>query len=294
MNQRSLPGAILAVAVVLLAVLPPHVARAQDEDEKELGWSFSANLSGVWTGGNSESSTFGLLGTVKYAWPRADLKLDGGGTQTRSTLVTRTAVGSSDTDFAIEKIEVTEKTAELYFARARYDYQVHKRFLVLGGVDWLRNQFSGIDSRFLLALGAGNTWKDNKRVKFITDYSFTYTFQSDVVENPFVKHNFPGVRFGYDLWWQATASTEFTSTLILDWNLDNTDDVRLDFVNSLPIGINDWMQLKPSVQLLWRNDPALTEVDLVDSGGVPVPPGTVLVPLDELDVLFTLALVFNF
>ena len=50
----------------------------------------------------------------------------------------------------------TEKTAEFYFARGRYDYDFTRRFYGFGGVDWLRNQFSGIDSRFLIAIGAGN------------------------------------------------------------------------------------------------------------------------------------------
>ena len=220
MNHRSRRSRILPMIVITLVAMAGLVssenAWAQD-DEKELGWSFSANLSGVWTGGNSESSTYGLVATAKHAWPRSDLKFDLGGTQTESSLKTRTAVGASETDFTIEETKVTEKTAELFFARARYDYQVHKRFLVLGGADWLRNTFAGIDSRFLIAVGAGNTWKDNKKVKFITDYSFTYTFQSDVVENPFVSHNFPGIRLGYDLWWQLSESTQFTSTLIADF-----------------------------------------------------------------------------
>jgi putative salt-induced outer membrane protein YdiY len=298
MNHRSRSSRFLPIVVVVLGVLlalPFAVdAWAQEEDEKELGWSFSANLSGVWTGGNSQSSTYGLLATVKHAWPKSDLRFDFGGTQTESSLRTRTAVGTSDADFTVEENTVTEKTAELFFARGRYDYQLHKRFLVFGGVDWLRNTFAGIDSRTLLALGAGNTWKNNKKVRFITDYSFTYTFQSDVVENPFISHNFPGIRLGYDFWIQMSESTQFESILIADFNLDNTDDIRLDWVNSLPVAINDWMQLKPSLQLLWRNDPSLTEVTLVDSNGDPVDPGTVLVPLEELDALFTLALVFNF
>jgi len=198
-------------------------------------------------------------------------------------------VGTSN-DFEVREVKNTEKTAELFYARGRYDYNFSKRFFALGGVDWLRNRFAGIESRFLVGLGVGNTWADNDNVRFKTNYSFTYTFQEDVIDNPFVKNDFPGVRLGYDFWIKLTASTEFTSELIVDWNLDNTDDVRLDFTNALPISISKKLLFKPKLQLLWRNDPALTEVELIDSSGMPTGE-MVLTPLQKLDSFVSLALV---
>jgi hypothetical protein len=56
------------------------------------------------------------------------------------------------------------------------------------------------------------------------------------------------------------------------------------------VAITDILQLKPTLQLLWRNDPALTQVELVDASGVPTG-DMVLTPLQELDTVFTLALV---
>jgi putative salt-induced outer membrane protein YdiY len=180
----------------------------------------------------------------------------------------------------------------LYFARARYDYKFSKWFFVFSGVDWLRNKFAGIDSRQLFAMGAGNTWTDAEKMRFKTDYGVTYTFESEVVENPFIKSDFPGARFGYDFWWKFTTTTEFSSLFVADWNLDNTDDIRIDCKNELPVSVSDKLKLKPGLQLLWRNAPALTAVDLFNSGGTPA--GTqVLVPLKELDTIFTLSLVFE-
>jgi putative salt-induced outer membrane protein YdiY len=159
-------------------------------------------------------------------------------------------------------------------------------------VDWLRNKFAGIDSRQLFALGAGNTWVDKDALRFKTDYGVTYTFETEVVENPFIKSDFPGVRLGYDFLWKLTATTEFASLFIADWNLDNTDDIRIDCRNELPVSISDNLKFKPSLQFLWRADPALAAVDLYDTGGTPA--GTrVLVPLEELDTIFTVSLVFE-
>jgi len=288
--RRSL--AVVPIAFAAISVLLACTdARAQAAAEKELGWKFSASLGWVWIGGNSESNSFAFGAEARHKWEKSELLLKAGGTQTESTLKTRWAVGTTD-DFVISEDSRTEKTAELYFARGRYDYSLSKYFFVFGGADWLRNRFAGIESRELVALGAGNTWLDKSEIRFKTDYGMTYTFESEVVENPFVKTDFPGVRFGYDFWWKLTGTTEFSSLFIADWNLDNTDDVRIDCKNELPVSVSDHLKLKPGLQLLWRNDPALTQADLFDSGGTATG-GTVLVPLDKLDAIFTVSLVFE-
>jgi hypothetical protein len=276
---------ILGTAVSLVA----GIGTAQAQDERQLGWFLTGEVSGVWTSGNSESNTLGLATTVRRLWENSELKFDGGAVRSESGITTRTAVGTPD-DFVVEKVTTKEKTAENYYLRGRYDYKLSERFFTFAGADWLRNTFAGIDSRLLFAAGAGNIWVDDDRLRFRTDYSATYTFQEDVVENPFIKTNFPGLRLSYALWWNLTNSADFESTLIADWNLDNTNDLRFDFTNALPIAISGKLAFKPSLQLLWRNEPSLTEVVLEDQGGVPTG-DTVLVPLEKLDSFFTLALV---
>jgi len=279
------------VKFLMIAILLLSVNVYSQDDEKKLGWFFEGKLAGLWTGGNSESFTIGLGATLKHIWTNSELRFDAGGMQTQSTLTTRTAVGTTES-FEVNEQSKTEKTAEVIFARGRYDYNFTEHFYALGGIDWLRNRFAGIDSRTLVAAGVGNKWVDNNDVRFKTDYSFTYTFQSDVVENPFAKTNFPGVRFAYDFWYNLTASTDFESIFILDWNLDNTDDIRFDFYNALPIKISEVFTLKPSLQLLWRNEPSLTEIDLFAIDGTPAG-STVLTPLKNMDSLFSLTLVVS-
>lgn len=278
-------SAALAGTLAVLAL--STTARAQDE--KPLGLFFTTELSGVWTAGNSESNTVGLAFTLRNVWELSEVKLEGGAVRSESGITTRTAVGTSD-DFVLQEETKTEKTAENFYLRGRYDYQLSERFFTFGGADWLRNTFAGIDSRLLFAAGAGNTWADGERLRFKTDYSATYTFQEDVVENPFVKTNFPGLRVSYDLWWKLTASTDFESKLIADWNLDNTDDLRFDFTNALPISISAKLAFKPSLQLFWRNEPSLVEVARENPLGTPTGE-TVAVPLNKLDSFFTLTLV---
>ncbi len=286
----SLSGRTIASILAVFLLTTDAVAQDAAPTSGRPVINSAAELTAVWASGNSDASTFGLNGNVRFQWPKSELKFEAGGLRTESSLTTRFAVGTAD-NFDVEETTNRERTAENYYARSRFDRKLSEVFLVFAGVDWLRNTFSGIDSRFLVALGAGNTWADNDRFRFKTDYGVTYTFQNDVVSNPFTSSNFPGVRAAYDLWHRVSSTTEFTSGLVADLNLDNTDDVRLNFMAALPVAISSRLALKPSIQLLWQNDPALTEVSLFPdaSGGASI--GTVLVPLQKLDSFFTLAIV---
>ncbi len=274
------------LTTVILTALTVGVAWAADEVP---GWYLDAELALVATGGNSDTSTLGLGAKLRRLWTQSELTFTGGATQTESSLVTRSATGTT-TDFTVAEDKVTEKTAELYFLRGWYQYDFSPKFFAYTGADWMSNKFAGIDSRFLIALGAGNNWVKTETTQFKTFYSLTYTFQDDVVENPFVKTDFPGFRLGYDLKTKVSSSTDFESVLIADFNLDNSDDIRLDWFNALPVSISESLLLKPTFRMLWRNQPSLTSVPLFDGGGTATG-DMVSTPLDDLDTIFSLALV---
>jgi len=283
---------LLLITLSLLVLVNAGLAWAQEEEDAEdkdkYNWKLAVELGGVWTQGNSESNTTALDITATKAWARSDMKAQAGGTRTKSTIISRFAEGTVD-DFTVTEEKNSETTADLYYARGIYNYNVSKRFFVYSGIDWLRNVPAGTDSRFLVALGGGNTWADSDKVSFNTRYSFTYTFEEDVVENPFAKANFPGLRLGYGLAHQITETTDLTSEATVDWNLDNTDDVRIDWGNAISVSVTKKLFLRVGQQLFWRNDPALTDVSLLQGG---VDTGEVVpVPLEQLDNIFRLSLV---
>lgn len=288
MLTRAVSCYAVVMSVVLLMAI--CVAQAADE-EKKYGWFMTAEFASVIATGNAESSTFGLTSTARRVWEFQEFRFDVGGVRTDAAILSRTAVGTVN-DFTVNVDKNRETTAESYYARARYDRNITKAFSIFGGVDWLRNPFSGIDSRVLLAAGGGNTWADNDDRRFKTAYSVTYTFEEDVVENPFSSTKFAGVRLTYDYFQKLTASTKFTSDMTADWNLDDTEDVRLIFNFGLPISISSIFDFKPALNLQWRNQPALTEAPLFDTAGMPVGEN-VLVPLEKLDMIFTAALVMD-
>jgi putative salt-induced outer membrane protein YdiY len=280
MHDRARAAHVPLLAAAL-ALAVTSVVQAQDEKSP---LSMTTELTGVWTAGNSQSTSFGLDLKLTYTIPKAVFKLEGGGVRATSTKTTRYAVGADTSNYTLAESKVTEKIGLYAF----------------GGADWLRNTFAGIDSRTLIALGGGNAWVSNDQVKFQTDLSVTYTFQQDVVSNPFLKTSFPGIRLQYDLKWQIVPSTEFSSVLVGDLAfskesgaVSDGEDIRADFTNVFTIAISSKLALKPSLQLLWRNAPALTEIDLVPAAGEPAT-GTVIVPLQKTDSFFKLALVVKF
>jgi hypothetical protein len=83
--------------------LAPAAAAAQTP--AATGWKFSGQLTGVWTSGNAESSTFGLGSTLRRVGRAGELKLEAGGIRTDASKTTRRAVGTADA-YVIDKNEV--------------------------------------------------------------------------------------------------------------------------------------------------------------------------------------------
>ncbi len=286
-SRRSVQPWLAALALVALA------RPGQAQEERELGWFDKAELTFVLTAGNAEASTLGLKNTLERIWERSRLRFEGGAIRTESSIKTRTATGPAVDDFQIVEDERSDVTAESYFLRGRYDRDITPRFFLFGGAGWDRNTFAGIDNRYSVVAGAGNNWIDTDRARFRTDYGLTYTIQDDVVEDPSAADKFAGWRVSYDYRRLLTATTEFLSGLIVDGNLDDTGDVRGDLTNSIAVSISQLLALKTSLQLLYDNQPSLVAVPLEFPAGSPTGE-TVFVELDELDSIFTVALVVTF
>ena len=283
---------VLAAAAALAAAFLATPARAQETGPAEPKWTFQGELTSVLSHGNSEAVTLGLGSVIRREAEKNALRLEAGAIRVETGKITRKAVGTADA-FTVTRDVDRSKTAESLFARARYDRTLSERVFAFGGVDWLRNTFAGIDSRFLVAAGGGSKLADGDRTRFSTSYAVTYTFQQDVVKNPFVGTDFVGVRLGWELWRKVSASAVFESDFTGDQNLRDTGDRRFDLTNALTVDVSDKIALKPSLQLLWRDQPSLADVALYAADGTPT--GTkVRAPLEELDTFFRLALVLRF
>lgn len=278
------------LSVLLLAF--PTALHAADPT----GWKDTAEFSFVATAGNSEANTVGFKNTLSRAWDDSSVTFKAGGVRVQTTRRAPFAVGGFGS-FAVTPNESTETTAESYYLNGRYDRKISERFFWYAGAGWDRNRFAGIDSRYSVAGGVGNTWYDTDDLKFKTDYAVTYTDQQNVVEVAGTNNSWVGARFSWDYLNKLGANTTYTNALTLDANLQETSDWRADMTNAVSVSMSEHLALKVSLQWLYDHDPALESIPLFDlPPGDPaaVQLGTVAVPLDELDTIFTASLVVNY
>ena len=272
-----------------LVVAGVGTALAQD-DEPELGWSETAELTVVFTGGNAEASTLGFRNQLARKWENASLVFDAGALRAESATIVRTAVGASPASFQVTKDSVSALTAESYYARGQYDRDISERAFWYTGAGWERNTFAGFANRSTVGGGFGNTWVDDDRATFKTAYGLTATRQDNLVG---IDTTSAGLRLSYDYRRQVTSNTEFTSVLVADENLDDTGDFRTDLINAVAVSMTSQLALKVSWQLLYDRQPSLIELPLFGAGGLPIG-DTVFATLDKVDNFVTFALVASF
>lgn len=292
MAKAQVKGMSSCLMVLALAIGVASLQGQEAEEERTLGWFYSAELSFVMAGGNAESSTVGMGAGLRRKWAGGELKFETAGLRTESSTKSRRAVGSPD-DFEVLEESTSELTAENYWARLRLDRDISDHIFSYTGIGWNRNTFAGINGRWTFVGGSGVIWADGERSRFRTDVGGTVTVQNDVVEADRGTQTFAGLRISWDYLQKLTATTSFTSVLVLDESLADTEDFRADFVNSLLVSISGNLAFRTSFQLLYDNLPSLTTVELESPAGVPTG-DSVLTELENVDTLFTVTLVVNF
>ncbi len=297
MKTSSLP----ALPSTIIGVLLCAAGAAAGADEPETGWFDTAEFSYVATGGNSETETLGFKNTLTRRWERSVLAVNAGGIRAESALFTRTAVDQNpdpnDSFVVVDEQSEDQLSAESYFLNGRYDRKITERFFWDAGTGWERNRFAGIDDRYTVFGGVGNLWIAGERARWATVYDVTYTDQEDVVANPDFDGTYAGYRISSKYELKIAEASRYDNLFVADGNADESEDVRLDWINSLTVSINSGMALKVSLQLLYDNKPSFVALDVVEelTPGQFTKTGEIeLVELDQLDTIFTASLVVNF
>jgi len=291
------------LALLVLLLVPTAVA-AQDKpaEPKKLGWKDTAELGYVATSGNSDSSTLGLKNTLTYDWEEARFEMKLGAIRVESgqgfvALPTATGFRREDSD--------PELSAESYYLNGRYDHNITERFFWFAGAGWDRNTFAGIENRYAAFGGVGNIWSDSETIKWRTDYAATATKQEDVVEQPDFDDTFLGLRLSSTFLYKWSESGSYGNDTIVDENVDDTDDWRVNMTNWVAVNMSTHLALKVSLQWLYDHQPAFVTADVFsadpDEGGVPVDVNPAdgqtdqaAVEADTLDTIFTTALVIKY
>ncbi len=278
------PYHLAVVALLLAFTVQPIFA-----EEAETGWDNSAELSFVAADGNAETTTLGFAATFLRRWQNRKWKTEVTGLQADSTTTERSAVGTDD-NFTILEVSTTERVAEKYNLRTRFDKDLTPTSFWFAGAGWAQDELAGIDTRLSAIAGFGKTFRDTETFRTAADLGLTYTHEKAVV-NEVDDDDFLGLRLYWELFRQLTASTQYSFELEINENLDDTSDLRADLANHLKVSMSERLALKLTLAFAYDNQPALTTVPLIRPDNST---GTVLTELDELDSVLKVALVFDF
>lgn len=277
------------VAACLIVIACPVWAQ---EEEKKLGWADVAEFSYLATQGNAEASSLGLRNALTRVWDEAAFTFEVGAVRASTATISRSAIGDA-TNFRVDRRSESELTAANYFTRGRFDRELSERTFWFGGVGWDRNTFAGVQNRFNVTGGVGNSWFDNDQHKWRTDYGASWVHQEDVVVDPDVNENYVSARLTSDYWRKLNASVEYNNLVIVNENLSETGDFRLDMVNSIAVSMTGRIALKLSHQLLFDSRPSLELLPLFSASGSPVGVD-VLSALEKTDSIFNVAIVISY
>jgi hypothetical protein len=283
----------LAVVLFALALGAPPSARAQ---VKPVGWTTTANLSGVMTGGNTETLSLGLKGHTEYNWLRTQFFLEGGGIRQDAVDKAFYAVGTPGS-FTVTDTSTRNRKAENYFAETGFVRRVTERFFWDLGGGFKRDLFSGVEQLFSGRAGVGYYWSDRSAQELKLGLDATYNHQKEKVPNPEAKDNWAGGRFtaDYAVKFGTSKQSAFTSKLALDQNLQVGKDVRGLWDNALTVSMTRRLALQLGGKVDFRNMPALQEIALFATPPVPGASSNakVTTPFKKTDVWLTVSFVLN-
>ncbi len=287
MSKTHLFGRRAALVLTLVAVTGLAAVPSYSQDEKKLGWAGEAGLSLVATAGNSEGETLGLSGKGTYTGEHDVWAFDAAGLRPEATRTTFVGIARPDGGFDVREVDDTNVTAESYGVHGRYDREITAAYFWFAGAGWERNSFAGFDNRYQAVGGVGRKWVDTEATKFRTDVGLTYTSQENVIGTT---DEFAGLRFSWDFARQLSASTKLANVLALDTNFDETDDYRVDTLTTLGVAMSDRLAIQIGLRLLYDHQPGFERVEVT---GLPTRRFFVR-ELDDLDSIFTTALVYKF
>lgn len=286
--KRHIRAASLATCLVLAAAAVP--ARAATVP----GWYSTTDLSFVMQSGNSSTLNFGFNTNLTRQWLRTAWRTNASFIRSDANEPNRRAVGTSLANAVLEDGPSVTKSEKI-FANSDFERRLTERFFWNVAGTYERDKFAGLDSRLTGAVGVGYLWQkpDNSGL-FRLGIAGTYSSQSEVVDDPDTEDSFAGVRMtaDYEKHFGERLQNAFISNLIVDENVQDTDDLRFNWNNGLTVAMSQKMALKLGVQLTYDNQPQLVEFPLELPNGAETNL-KLTAPADKLDTTVTASVVIN-
>ena len=255
----------VVTVVGLLSLYSGSPARAQeapaDEERSDRVWANAAELSWVVATGNAEVNTLGFRNVYEYDWDGTTLSWEAGLVRAASRDGDRVAL-IDEGGFEIVD-PPTQIDSQRLYSKLTFRQDLAAQHYWFLNYDSVRDEPSNITRQFVGAAGFGTRWVDREELRFRTQYGFSATNEDLTLEGT---NSFGGYRLSYTLE-GVVSGARVDSELTLDASFQEADDIRTDWLNGVNVAINSRLALRSSIRVLFRNLPALEEVNLVTPGG---------------------------
>ncbi len=259
-------------------------------------WNNVTTLSYVATTGNAEGQTVGFGNEFLYKWGQSAFSLKARAIRVNTTVVTRSATGSSLEDYVLGEQRASTTTAEAYGLNGRFDHRLKDkdRWYWYGGAGWEKNRPAGLDNKYSATTGFGRIWADLDRIKFRTDMGFGYTHEQPLVAPANFQANYGTVNLTSQFKQKLGASSLYTMDLAFTDNLSDSRDYQAVLRQGFSVAINKSLALKVGYDVVYKNKPNLIPVEVFTNALPSVSLGSISVSAKKTDTVFTTSLVITF
>jgi hypothetical protein len=292
--MRQSLRAALPLAALAALVLPAARAGAAETP----GWYSTTNLNFVLSEGNTRTNTLGITTDITRNWLRTTWHTNGSFVRTSVGEPTRRAIGATPQSAAFEQGPRVTKSEKL-FLNSEFQRRVTERFYWDVGGSAERDKFAGVNSRVLGKAGVGYIWENRQDARFSTGVAATFTSQDELIEDPETEDSFAGVQFNADgeKRFGDTDQNVFASNLVVDESLKDSEDLRVNWANTLALALSRRFALQVGVQIAFDNQPQLVEFPLftrLPNGFLAETGQNVAGRAEKLDTTATVSLVITF
>lgn len=296
MRQRVCVSCAAAALVGALSLASPA------KGAEVPGWYSRTDFNAALSAGNSETFNIGLNGELTRKWLRTEWKTRAIFTRNDVAEPTRRAVTDATGSLTTARDESgpTVTKSEKIFADTNFMRRVTEGFFWNATGSYERDKFAGLDSRFTGVLGVGYRWQ-NRDQSGLLDLSVgpTYTTQKEVVDDPDTLNDFAGARFvaSGSYKFGDTKASNLTSELIVDENLQDTADLRSNWLTRLTVAMARRLSLNLSLQLIYDNQPQLVDLTVYRrnlSGNLVETQNKLSFPAKELDTVLSAGITITF
>lgn len=241
---------LVTVCVFLFVFSATTVVYSQEKDQNK--WTDEAELSFVDTGGNSDLVSLSAKNLLKYTFSE---RLNG--TWTLSALY-----GESD----------GIKNAERYSTKIRLEYLITKKLFSALIAGWLKDEFSGIESRYYAGPSVGYKFLTGPKHSLEGELGVNYVTEeyTDNTEEDYMQGRASGT---YE--YAFTKKNKFSQSLEFLYDFGESENYNMNSETALISALSDYLSLKTSYAINYDNEPV---------------PST----LEETDTVLSLTLVVNF